>query len=270
MTYLDHNRRGWDGLAAEGHVFCRPPSEAEFQQPLATLDGQGWLGADLTGTRVLCLGAGGGRQGPLYAAAGAEVTVVDISDRQLDVDRRVAAERRLAVRLVRTSMEDLSMLADASFDIVAQPVSSCYVPRLDRLFAEIGRVLRCQGLYVSQHKTPTSLQVNANISTAGWVLETAYYHQGPLPPAARSRIRETGTIEYLHRWESLLGGLCRHGFVIEDVAEPWHGDPQAEPGTFAHRCHYIAPYVRLKARRVVSSGGPSAPGGKLWVPTWPA
>ena len=72
-----------------------------------------------------------------------------------------------------------------------------------------------------------------------------------------SRLREEGTLEYLHRWEEILGYLCSSGFVIEDVCEPLHGDKDAEPGSFGHRCKFIAPYVRIKARRIgtTASGG---------------
>jgi hypothetical protein len=61
--------------------------------------------------------------------------------------------------------------------------------------------------------------------------------------------RENGTVEFLHRWDELIGGLCRSGFVIEDLVEPRHGRPQAEPGSFAHRSFYLPPFVTIKARR---------------------
>ncbi len=64
--------------------------------------------------------------------------------------------------------------------------------------------------------------------------------------------REKGALEFVHRWEEIVGGLCRSGFVIEDLAEPKHGDPAAEPGTFRHRSKYIPPYVAIKARRIAT------------------
>ncbi len=51
--------------------FTQPAPDADFEHPLAAVDAQGWLGGDITGWRVLCLAAGGGKHGPLYAAAGA-------------------------------------------------------------------------------------------------------------------------------------------------------------------------------------------------------
>ncbi len=77
-------------------------------------------------------------------------------------------------------------------------------------------------------------------------------------------LREEATLEYLHRWEELIGGLCRAGFVVEDLCEPPHGDLTANPGTFGHRGLYIAPYVRIKARRKRSG---KANGEPLWTPS---
>ena len=51
-------------------------------------------------------------------------------------------------------------------------------------------------------------------------------------------------------YEEILGDLCRCGFAIEDLTEPVHGKRDAEHGSFGHRAMYIAPYVRIKARRL--------------------
>ena len=75
------------------------------------------------------------------------------------LDEREAQRRKIQVTTVQASMDDLSMLTTASFDIVHQPVSTCYVPDVTRVYAEIARVLRPGGLYISQHKQPTSLQI---------------------------------------------------------------------------------------------------------------
>jgi ubiquinone/menaquinone biosynthesis C-methylase UbiE len=203
----------------------------------------------LAGKRVLCLGAGGGKHGPMYAATGAEVTVLDISPAMLALDREVAAERGIAFRIVEGSIDDLTMFQVGEFDVVIHPVSTCYVPNIGQVYREVARVIEPGGLYISQHKTPTNLQADQTPNTQGYVLSEPYYRSGPLPPVVGSRLREEGTLEFLHRWEEILGELCRSGFVIEDVVEPCHAELNAEPGSFAHRCRYIAPYVRLKARR---------------------
>src|SRR5690606_33888992 len=100
-----HNRRAWDQRVQQRGRFTRPAEDETFVNPLQQVDGYGWLGGDIRGRRVLCLAAGGGRQGPLYAAAGGVVTVVDISPAMLELDREVATERRLDLRTVETSMD---------------------------------------------------------------------------------------------------------------------------------------------------------------------
>lgn len=247
----EHNRRAWDKLVRDRQAFTRPARDAEFSDPLSIVDGCNWLGGDIRGKQLLCLAAGGGRQSALYAAAGAVVTVVDISPAMLELDRQVAAEREFQIRAIEASMDDMPMLRAGEFDIVIQPVSTCYVPKIEPVYREVARVMRPGGLYISQHKTPTNMAADLQSSPRGYELIEPYYRSGPLPtPATASRLRETGTIEFLHRWEEILGLMCRAGFVIEDLMEPCHAEPQAEPGSFGHRCRYIAPYVRIKARRI--------------------
>jgi SAM-dependent methyltransferase len=171
----------------------------------------------------LCLAAGGGRHGPLYAAAGANVIVVDLSAEMLALDRQAAAEGGYDIRTVQASM--------------------------DPVYREVARVLAPGGLYISQHKQPVSLQADARPSTRGYEIIEGYYRSGPLPTVEETLHRETGTLEFLHRWEELVGEMCRAGFVIEDLVEPCHARRDAQIGQFGHRSQFVAPYVRIKARR---------------------
>jgi len=261
----DHNRQAWDARARSRKRFTRPAGDDDLADPLRTVDGPGWLGKSIAGKRLLCLAAGGGKHGPIYAAAGAAVTVVDISAEMLELDRKVARERGLKLDTLRASMDDLSALADGLFDIVAHPVSTCYVPDIAAVYGEVARVTKLAGLYISQHKTPTSLQASVKPSPLGYEITEPYYRTGPLLEVKDSLVREEGTFEFLHRWDQIVGGLCRAGFVIEDLTEPRHADPKAPVGSFEHRSGYVAPYVRIKARRVESHLEPIA-SRTIWTP----
>ncbi|HEV7998262.1 MAG TPA: methyltransferase domain-containing protein [Planctomycetaceae bacterium] len=251
---LSQNRATWNRLAETGSLFAKVATDEECQNPLAALDSRGWLPASLKGLNVLCLASGGGWQSILYACAGANVTVVDLSSGMLRLDEREAARRRVPVRTIEASMDDLSMLEAARFDLVHQPVSTCYVPRLAPVYAEIARVLRPGGIYISQHKQPTSLQITHRDAKERYVLGVEYYHAGALPAVPDDSYREAGTVEYLHSWEELIGELCRAGFVLEQLCEPVRADRQAAPGHYAHRGRYVPPYVRMKARRLDREG----------------
>jgi SAM-dependent methyltransferase len=238
--------------------------EKQFADPWTFIDDCGWLGRNVAGKRVLCLAAGGGWHGPLFASVGAIVTVADISAEMLRQDEEVAAKRGLKVRTVQASMDDLAVFGESQFDLVVQPVSTCYVPDINRVYREVARVTASGGLYISQHKQPGNLQGSEALRAGGYVVEEAYYRSGPLPPVDPAAVhRESGTLEYLHRWDDLVGGICRAGFVIEDVAEPRHGDPHAKPGTFRHRSWFIPPYITFKSRRTTQR---APTGGGLWTP----
>jgi hypothetical protein len=174
----------------------------------------------------------------------------------LALDRQVARERRIDLEIVQTSMDDLAMLGAGRFDLVIHPVSTCYVPDVAAVFAAVAFVTRPQGLYVSQHKAPASLQAGIVPNAAGrYELRHPQGSREPLPPEPPSRLRETGTHEFVHPLAALLGGLCRAGFTIEDFSEPDHARPGAEVGSFAHRAAFLPPYIRVLARR---TGGPAA------------
>jgi SAM-dependent methyltransferase len=257
---LAHNARAWDRLAAGQAALTRPAADEAFVDPRGWLGsggttGRQWLPERLDGLEVLCLAAGGGKHGPLYAAAGARVAVVDVSPAMLELDRQVARERRIDMEILQGSMDDLSMLTAGRFDLVIHPVSTCYVPDVGRVFREVARVTKPGGRYVSQHKSPTSLQASARPGVAGRY-ELVHPQAGglPLPPEPPSRLREVGTQEFIHSLTALLGGVCAAGFTIEDVCEPDHTTPAAAVGSFAHRGTFVPPYLRILARKSGTGG----------------
>ena len=257
---LAHNARAWDRLAEGLAPLARPAADEAFADPRTWLGsggsaGRSWLPDRLDGLEVLCLAAGGGKHGPLYAAAGARVTVIDLSSAMLDLDRQVARERRIDMEILQGSMDDLSMLAAARYDLVIHPVSTCYVPDVRRVFREVARVTKPGGRYVSQHKSPTSLQASVETGATGrYELLHPHGGGGPLPPTPPSRLREIGTQEFIHSLTALLGGICAAGFMVEDICEPDHTLPAAVPGSFAHRAAFVPPYLRVLARRAGKIG----------------
>ena len=266
MDYLSRNKAAYDRLAKDGSVFARCATDEECQRPLATLDSRGWLPNSVMGMKVLCLAAGGGWQAILYAAAGAEVTVVDLSPEMLALDHREAKRRGYSLRLLETSMDDLNELADEVFDIVHHPVSTCYVPEVAPVFAEIGRVLKPGGIYISQHKQPISLQITERDSQDRYIIGLEYYRQGPLPRVEDQSYREPGAMEYLHRTEEILGGICEAGMSIEAFCEPKRAVKNATPGDFRHRGNYVSPYFRIKARKQDSDPQIRSATPNIWTP----
>ena len=262
-NYRERNRAAWNRLVKQGSRFAHVATDKECRSPLQTLDSREWLPASVHGKKVLCLASGGGWQSILYASAGADVTVVDISSEMLKLDEQQARQRGLDVRTIEASMDDLSVLRAKEFDIVHQPVSTCYVPDIGRTYAEVARVLRVGGLYISQHKQPTSLQVTHRNRRNQFVIGIEYYRDGPLPDVEDTSYREPHAKEFLHRIEQLIGDLCRCGFVVEDVREPIRADIKAAVNHFGYRGRFVSPYIRIKARRVERTEEPIS---NIWTP----
>jgi len=242
------NAGAWDKLANDprfhAHPQALPPDVATAR---AAIDP--WLSEWQPGSKLLLLAAGGGTHSGLHAAAGFDVTVVDQCDRMLAIDRQLAERFALAITVQELSLQDLSPLLPASFDAVVQPVSSCYVADLAAVYRQVGRVLRSGGLYIAQHKQPGSLQASGN-PRGDYRLRLPVFAGLPLGQALETDEHlEPGTTEFIHPLETLLGELCRSGFVIEAVTEPPRGDAWAAPGSPAHRACYLPPYLKIKARR---------------------
>src|SRR5512134_2869652 len=108
----------------------------------------------LKGADVLCLASGGGQQGPVLAALGANVTIFDNSPAQLTQDQLVAERESLPLRIVEGDAADLSMFVDGSFDLVFNPVSTVFMPDVRAVWKECSRVLREGGLLMTGSMNP--------------------------------------------------------------------------------------------------------------------
>ncbi|MEE2995096.1 MAG: class I SAM-dependent methyltransferase [Gemmatimonadota bacterium] len=69
---------------------------------------------------VLCLASGGGQQSAVFGLLGARVTVLDLTQAQLNGDRAAAAHYGYNLTTIRGDMRDLSCLADTAFPVDQQ------------------------------------------------------------------------------------------------------------------------------------------------------
>jgi SAM-dependent methyltransferase len=246
-----YNRAAWDREVERGNEWTQPAGADVIAraragdwsvvligyQPVA----RDWFPADLAGVALLCLASGGGQQGPVLAAAGAQVTVFDNSPRQLGRDEEVAARDGLAIRTVLGDMRDLGAFADASFDVILNPVSNVFCPDLAPVWRECFRVLRPGGVLLAGFLNPDLFIFD--IEALDTRNELVVRHQIPftsagLPDAMRQRAYGDGPLEYSHTLTGQIGGQLAAGFILTHFVEaPHHGDATAQymPGYFATR-----------------------------------
>lgn len=253
--HLQTNQRAWASLAQNKCESSVPLNATHLSVARSLLDPLGWLPWQKIG-HVLCLASAGGQQGPAFASLGCRVTVFDLSADQLSVDRAAAEKFGYDLELVQGDMTDLSRLHGRGFDLVYQAISALYVPDVERLYREVGRVLRPGGLYRVEHLNPTHIQVDDEWPWDGYAYRLVR-PQGtgqPVPLSwwvkdAQGRQVPVELDHFAHTLDQLIGGLPRAGFDIVNFAERTVGDPADQPGSYAHMYSYLPPYLELLARR---------------------
>jgi len=237
MDILDHNRRAWDAEVESGSAYTIPVSVAQIA---AARRGKWQL--FLTATRpiprpwfpslrdceVLCLAGGGGQQGPILAAAGARVTVYDLSPRQLARDRFVAERDGLELVTVEGDMADLSAFPDGRFGLIVHPISNLFAPSVHPVWAEAHRVLRPGGILISAFMNPARYIFDLARADNEGVLEVKHslpFSSTDLSEVARDRIfGADAPLEFSHTLEDQIGGQLRAGFVLTDFFEDTRPD----------------------------------------------
>jgi SAM-dependent methyltransferase len=243
----------WDRQVDQGNEWSRPISAETVARAQAgdwsvVLIGyqpvdRSWFPADLTGADVLCLASGGGQQGPTLAAAGARVTVLDNSPRQLEQDELVAQRDNVPLRTMLGDMRDLSAFADSSFDLVFNPVSNLFIPELAPVWRESFRVLRPGGTLLCGFLNPDVYLFDYEAMDQRGELvvrhKLPYSDLTHVPAEERERLfGPDAPLEYSHSMAEQLGGQLAAGFVITAFEEaPHHSDATAGwlPGYFATR-----------------------------------
>ncbi len=238
MDVRAYNRRAWDKAVERGSEWTVPVGpeviaaarRGEWQIILTPTRPvpRHWFPADLQGCQILCLASGGGQQGPILAAAGANVTVLDNSPRQLAQDRRVAQREGLSLRLVEGDMADLSPFPDASFDLIVHPCSNMFVPDVRPVWAEAFRVLRPGGALLAGFWNPAAYIFDQALADEG-ILQVR--HQLPysdltsLRPEERQRyLDDLQPLEFSHTLTDQIGGQLDAGFVLTGFYEDhWPG-----------------------------------------------
>jgi SAM-dependent methyltransferase len=232
MDILTYNRRAWDHQVATANPWTVPVGPEVIA---AARKGQwkvvltptravpaNWFPA-LTGLEVLCLASGGGQQAPVLAAAGATITVLDNSPRQLAQDRLVADREGLQIRTVQGDMADLSMFPESRFDLIFHPVSNCFAPQVRPVWREAFRVLRPGGALLAGFANSALYVFDDALAEKGELVArhaVPYSDLTSLTEEERRRYTDKNDpLVYGHTLEDQVGGQLDAGFVLTGFYE---------------------------------------------------
>jgi len=233
MDIRSYNREAWNRQVETGNRWTIPVSHQEIE---AARQGQwqllltptipvprDWY-PELDGADVLCLASGGGQQGPILAAVGANVTVFDNSPKQLAQDRMVAEREGLDLKTIEGDMANLSVFPEESFDLIFHPVSNVFVADILTVWKEANRVLRIGGILLVGFTNPHIYLFDYELLDEKGIIEVKYslpYSDVDNLPAVqlKQRIQRGEPMEYSHSLESQIGGQLMAGFVVTGFYE---------------------------------------------------
>jgi SAM-dependent methyltransferase len=232
-----YNREAWDREVKAGNPWTRPV-ESQVTEAARRGDWQilltpvkpvprDWFGA-LKGQKVLCLASGGGQQGPILAAAGAHVVVLDNSPAQLAQDRVVAARDGLDIQLELGRMDDLSRFPDSTFDLIIHPVSNLFVPNIRPVWREAFRTLCHRGSLLSGFANPVNYLFDPEEVDRGTFVVRHALPYSDLTSLSREALDEYlkkgEPLEFGHSLDDQIGGQLEAGFAITGFYEDrWPG-----------------------------------------------
>lgn len=250
-----YNKERWEELAAANVEFSRPWLDLDMSSARTKMDPENVLkDKEIAGKDVLCLAGGGGQQSAAFAMLGANVTIFDVAEVQLQRDRDTAKHYGFQVKTIQGDMRDLSTFADDSFDIVWHAHSINFVPDAQTVFDEVARVLRKGGFYrLSFHNPYIHGVCEDNWNGEGYLLQLPYVDGEVRYATPEWDIHDedgackqvTGPKEFRHTLSTITNGLTELGFVILTVSEETQQNSEAEPGSWWHFMTVTAPYIAL-------------------------
>jgi SAM-dependent methyltransferase len=240
-NYVSYNSRMWDAWSEDHNTWSIPLTPGQFQQakngpiefvltptknvPLSWFEG--------VGKDVLGLASGGGQQGPVMAAHGYHVTILDNSMRQLQAERLVAERENYAMLALQADMTRPFPFKDESFDAIIHPVSNCYIEDLQPTWNECYRVLRQGGVLMAGWTNPIMYMFDDDALDSH---EVPLIVRHKLPYNGRVEVENSAELsmdtgyQFSHTLEAQIGGQLKAGFLLKDFYED--NDPGNHLGNY--------------------------------------
>ena len=175
---------------------------------------------EMKGAKVLGLASGGGQQMPIFSALGAECTVLDYSEKQLQSEKEVAKRESYEINLVKADMTKPLPFEDEAFDLIFHPVSNCYIEDVVHVWKECYRILKKGGILLAGLDNGINFIFDDE--------EEKLMNKLPFNPLKDKELYEKSLkndwgIQFSHTIEEQIGGQLQAGFILTDIFEDING-----------------------------------------------
>lgn len=237
MDIAKHNRKAWDHQVDGKNQWTIPVDHETIEKarqgivslvltptivvPMSWYDG-------IKSKKILCLASGGGQQAPVFAAAGADVTLLDNSPNQLKQDEMVGKKEHLTIKTVLGDMRDLSMFEDETFDLIFHPVSNLFIDDIKPVWKHAYRILKKGGRMLAGFCNPLLFIYDYQ----AWEKDQSFVTKYKIPYAdidqlpkeeLKRRIEDEEPLEFGHSLDDQIGGQIEAGFDIHGFYEDMFG-----------------------------------------------
>lgn len=197
-----------------------------------------WIG-NLAGKKVLGLASGGGQQMPIFAALGAECTVLDYSPKQIQSEETVAEREGYSIRAICGDMTQPLPFEDGEFDLIFHPVSNCYIQEVKPVWRECFRVLKPGGYLLSG----TDHYLNYIVDDEEIKIINSLPFDPLKNPEQMRQLQETdGGVQFSHTLEEQINGQLEAGFQLLELYEDTNGSGRL------HELH-IPTFLAMRSRK---------------------
>ena len=228
-NYIEINSNFFDKWVEEGWEWGQPISHEVYEKaknndwfvvltPTKPVPKE-WF-CEMKNARILGLASGGGQQMPIFSALGANCTVLDYSEKQLQSEKEVAERENYEIEIVRADMTKSLPFEDESFDLIFHPVSNSYIEDVLPVWMECYRILKRGGILLAG--------IDNGINYIFDDDETSVVDKLPFNPLKDKQlfeksIRENWAIQFSHTIEEQVGGQLKAGFVLTDIYHDTNG-----------------------------------------------
>src|SRR5699024_5521314 len=163
---------------------------------------------------------GGGQQGPILTALGAEVTIIDFSPQQIASEKAVAQREGYSIHAIQGDISQPLPFADHCFDLVVHPVANVYLKEIQPIWNEVARILKTGGELLAGLDNGINYIVDEKEERV-----VNHLPFNPLENVEQMKQLDKGNdgVQFSHSIEEQIGGQLKAGLSLIDVYSDTNG-----------------------------------------------
>lgn len=185
--------------------------------PLAPDEDKLKLIGNVKGKKILEVGCGGGQCSVAFAKQGAICSGIDISKEQLKYAELLAKKNKVKINFIHGTYQKLDKFKSANFDIVFSAFAFQYCPNISKLFKQIYRILKKNGIFVFSLNHP----FYDTLDVKTFKVRRSYYDTGRYSMTEKwSDGSKVKFVMYKRKISDIFNALVESKFKVEKMIEP--------------------------------------------------